>query len=73
MQLFECNPCQRSGLDAHGWSVLILGLVVASLSSFVAIWALLRILERFAAWPFVVYRTFVGAVLLAGVATGWLS
>ena len=48
-------------------------LVVASLSSFLAIWGLLRILERFAVWPFVVYRAFVRAVLLAGVATGWLG
>jgi undecaprenyl-diphosphatase len=49
------------------------GLLVASLSAFVAIWGLLRILERFSAWPFVVYRALIGAVLLAGVATGWLS
>ena len=70
--LKELAELRHAGLDAHGWSVLILGLVVASLSSFLAIWGLLRILERFAAWPFVVYRAFVGAVLLAGVATGWL-
>ena len=30
-------------------------------------------LERFSAWPFAVYRAFIGAVLLAGVATGWLA
>ena len=71
--LKELTELRHAGLDAHGWSVLILGLVVASLSSFLAIWALLRILERFAAWPFVVYRAFLGAVLLAGVATGWLG
>ena len=29
--------------------------------------------ERFSAWPFAVYRAFIGAVLLAGVATGWLG
>ena len=71
--LKELAELRHAGLDPHGWSVLILGLVVASLSSFLAIWALLRILERFAAWPFVVYRAFLGAVLLAGVATGWLG
>ena len=71
--LKELAELRHAGLDAHGWSVLILGLVVASLSSFLAIWALLRILERFAAWPFVVYRALLGAVLLAGVATGWLG
>jgi undecaprenyl-diphosphatase len=69
----ELAELRHAGLDAHGWSVLVVGLVVASLSSFVAIWGVLRILERFAAWPFVVYRAFIGAVLLVGVATGWLS
>jgi undecaprenyl-diphosphatase len=47
-------------------------LVVASISSFVAIWALMRVLERFSAWPFVVYRGALGAVLLIGFAMGWL-
>jgi undecaprenyl-diphosphatase len=71
--LKELVELQHAGLDAHGWSVLVVGLVVASLSAFVAIWGLLRILERFSAWPFAVYRAFIGVVLLAGVAVGWLS
>jgi undecaprenyl-diphosphatase len=32
----------------------------------------MRILERFTAWPFVIYRALLGIVLLVGVATGWL-
>jgi undecaprenyl-diphosphatase len=32
----------------------------------------MRILERFTAWSFVIYRALLGVVLLAGVATGWL-
>jgi undecaprenyl-diphosphatase len=60
-------------LDAHGWSVLAVGLVVASLSAFMAIWGLMRVLERFSAWPFVVYRAMLGAVLLTGISMGWLS
>ena len=71
--LKELVELRHAGLDAQGWSVLIVGLVVASLSAFVAIWALLRILERFSAWPFAVYRAFIGVVLLAGVAVGWLA
>jgi undecaprenyl-diphosphatase len=71
--LKELVELRHAGLDAHGWSVLVVGLVVASLSAFVAIWGLLRILERFSAWPFAVYRAFIGVVLLAGVAVGWLS
>ena len=71
--LKELEELRHVGLDAHGWAVLGVGLVVASLSAFVAIWGLLRILERFSAWPFVVYRALIGAVLLVGLATGWLS
>jgi undecaprenyl-diphosphatase len=71
--LKELVELRHAGLDAHGWSVLVVGLVVASLSAFVAIWGLLRILERFSAWPFAVYRAFIGVVLLAGIAVGWLS
>ena len=69
----ELHELRHAGLDMHGWTVLAVGLVVASLSAFVAIWGLLRILERFSAWPFAVYRALIGAVLLAGVATGWLG
>ena len=44
----------------------MLGLVVASISAFVAIWALMQVLERFTAWPFVIYRAVLGASLLVG-------
>ncbi len=70
--LKELWELHKVHLGAHGWSVLALGLVVASISAFFAIWSLMRILERFTAWPFVIYRALLGAALLAGVATGWL-
>jgi undecaprenyl-diphosphatase len=70
--LKELWELHKAHLDAHGWSVLALGLVVASISAFVAIWALMRVLERFSAWPFVIYRGLLGVVLLVGLATGWL-
>jgi undecaprenyl-diphosphatase len=60
-------------LDGHGWSVLAVGLVVASISAFVAIWGLLRYLERFSAWIFVFYRLLLGVVILGGLALGRLS
>ncbi len=71
--LKELWELHKAHLDLHGWSVLTLGLVIASLSAFVAIWSLLRILERFSAWPFVVYRGFIGIVLLVGFYSGLLS
>jgi undecaprenyl-diphosphatase len=69
-ELWELHKAQ---LDAHGWSVLAVGLVIASVSAFIAISGLMRVLERFSAWPFVVYRGVLGVILLIGVATGWLS
>jgi undecaprenyl-diphosphatase len=71
--LKELYELHKAGLDLHGWLILIVGLVVASISAFVAIWGLLRILEKFSAWPFVIYRAFIGIVLLVGVAVGWLA
>lgn len=65
--LKELWELYKAHLDAHGWSVLAFGLVIASLSAFIAIWTLLRILERFSAWPFVAYRFLLGVVLLGAV------
>lgn len=69
----ELWELRHASLDAYGWSVLGVGLVVASLSAFAAIWGLLRILERYSAWPFVVYRALMGLVLVAGSYLGWLA
>ncbi|MGH6842096.1 MAG: undecaprenyl-diphosphate phosphatase [Methylocella sp.] len=62
----------KAHLDAHGWSILAFGLLIASLSAFAAIWGLLRILERFSAWPFAAYRAVMGIFLLVCVYYGWL-
>lgn len=69
-ELWELHQIQLS-LDA--WSILLVGFVVASASAFFAIWGLMRVLERFSAWPFVVYRGALGAFLIlafAGAAFG---
>ena len=71
--LKELWELHKVHLDAHGWSILAVGLVVASISAFFAIWGLMRMLERFSAWPFVIYRGVLGVVLLICVATGWLT
>ena len=71
--LKELWELHKIHLGAYGWSVLAVGLVVASISAFFAIWGLMRVLERFSAWPFVIYRGLLGVVLLIGVATGWLT
>ncbi|MDX8521462.1 undecaprenyl-diphosphate phosphatase [Mesorhizobium dulcispinae] len=71
--LKELWELHKVHLGAYGWSVLAVGLVVASISAFFAIWGLMRVLERFSAWPFVIYRGLLGIVLLMSVAAGWLS
>lgn len=60
-------------LSAHGWAVLAVGIVVASISAFFAIWGLMHYLERFSSWPFVAYRFVLGVVILIGAAVGWLA
>ena len=71
--LKEIHELWKANLPLEGWLILAVGLVVASLSAFVAIWALLRILERFSSWPFVVYRGVIGVFLLVASAAGWLA
>ena len=70
--LKEIYELHKVHLDAHGWSILAVGLVVASISAFFAIWGLMRILENFSSWPFVIYRFLLGVVILVGVYAGWL-
>ncbi len=69
--LKEIWELHRPGLDLRGWSVLMVGLLTASISAFIAIWALMRILERFSAWPFVVYQGLLGVLFLIMMA--WSS
>ncbi len=60
-------------LDWHAWSVLLVGIGVASVSAFFAIWGLMRILENFTSWPFVGYRFLLGVVILLGIWMGWVG
>ena len=71
--LKELWELHKIHLDWHAWSVLIVGIGVASISAFFAIWGLMRILEKYSSWPFVIYRMLLGLVILIGAATGWLA
>lgn len=70
--LKELYELWKAHLSFEGWMILTVGLVIASLSAFLAIWSLLRILERFSSWPFVVYRGLMGVFLLFAAGFGWL-
>ena len=69
----ELYELWKVNLSLDGWLILAVGLVVASISAFAAIWGLLRILERFSSWPFVIYRAAMGVFLLVASAAGWLA
>ena len=62
----------QAQIPAEAWSILLFGLLIASLSAFAAIWGLMRFLERFSMWPFVAYRATVGIALIIGVTQGFL-
>lgn len=69
----ELLELRHAGLDAHGWEILGIGLATASLSAFVAIWTLMKVMEKFSAWPFVIYRALMGGFLLLCVWLGVLE
>jgi undecaprenyl-diphosphatase len=69
--LKELWTLHQAGLSPHGWTILVFGLLVASISAFFAIWGLMRFLEHFSTWPFVVYRFLLGVVLLTLAVWGY--
>jgi undecaprenyl-diphosphatase len=70
--LKELFTLYKAHIPMEAWSILLVGLIVGSISSFVAIWGLMRFLERFSTWPFVIYRVVLGIVIIFGVLTmGW--
>jgi len=71
--LKELYELHKAHLGAHGWSILAVGLIVASISAFAAIWGLMRVLERYSSWPFAIYRAFIGGLLISLVLMGVLS
>ena len=69
--LKEMGEIYKIQLDGTG-GLTDIGFIVASFCAFFAIWGLMRILQQFSTWPFVIYRFILGLVILVGVATGWL-
>ncbi len=66
--LRELWALDRAGLPLEGWRVLAVGLIVASISAFFAIWGLMRFLERFSTWPLVLYRAAFGLAVIVAAA-----
>jgi undecaprenyl-diphosphatase len=70
--LFELRVLLKAGLSSDGWMTLFIGLAFASVTAFVAIYGLLRYLERRSTWIFVWYRLAFGIAIVAAVAMGYL-
>jgi undecaprenyl-diphosphatase len=70
--LKELWVLHHAHIPMEAWSLLLFGIVVASISAFGAIWGLMRFLEKFSTWPFVAYRAVLGIFLLVGVNMGML-
>ena len=60
-------------IPAEAWLHLGFGLAVGSASAFLAIWGLMRFLEKFSTWLFVFYRAALGIALLVALQIGWLT
>jgi len=63
----------HAGIGVEAWEHLFFGLVIASISAFFAIWGLMKFLERFSTWPFIIYRAVLGVFLIVAVSSGWLA
>lgn len=68
----ELHAIFKAGLDAGGWLILLIGLTSASISAFLAIYGLLRYLEKQSTWIFVWYRLGLGIFLIVGVTQNFL-
>ena len=61
----ELHTLLKAGLSLEGWGTLLIGLISASISAFLAIYGLLHYLERQSTWIFVWYRLAMGVFLLS--------
>ena len=68
--LVELKGLLDSGLGNVGLGPLLAGLLAAVVSSYLAIFWLLRFLKRHSTWVFVWYRLAFGAAILLALATG---
>ena len=70
--LVELRVLFKAGLNSAGWITLGIGLAVASITAFAAIYGLLHYLEKRSTWIFVWYRLLFGAAIVGAVAAGLL-
>ncbi len=70
--LHELKILYSAGLSLHGWYLLTIGLVSATISAFAAVFWLLSYLEKHSTYLFAWYRIVLGFFLIIGAYFGWL-
>jgi undecaprenyl-diphosphatase len=70
--LYEIRVLLKAGLSSDGWITLLVGLLFASVTAFVAIYGLLHYLEKRSTWIFVWYRLIFGVGIVLAVMGGYL-
>jgi undecaprenyl-diphosphatase len=70
--LYELRVLFKAGLSSDGWITLLVGLLFASVTAFIAIYGLLHYLERRSTWIFVWYRLIFGVCIVLAVVGGYL-
>jgi undecaprenyl-diphosphatase len=70
--LYEIRVLLKAGLSSDGWITLLVGLLFASVTAFIAIYGLLRYLEKRSTWIFVWYRLIFGVGIVVAVMGGYL-
>ncbi len=71
--LVEFVDVVQGGLNSGELMPLLAGIISATVSSYLAIYWLLRYLKKQNTWVFVWYRLIFGIVILASLAMGWLQ
>src|SRR3989339_377980 len=61
MQLLEML---RNGFEQTGMSVLVVGFIASTVSGLVAIWGLMKIIQKWSFVPFVIYRIIIGVLIV---------
>ena len=68
--LVELKGLLDDGLSDIGWGPLLVGLLASVVSSYLAIFWLIRFLKQHSTWVFVWYRLAFGSAILLALATG---
>ena len=68
----EIYVLYKAGLSTHGFEILFAGIATASVSAFIAVFGLLRYLEKHSTYVFAWYRMLLGVGLIVGALMGYL-